>query len=223
MYDDLDLLVDWQDDPWLAAAAIYEAPLGLPGYCCGAQQPPGAPEQPPPYVPPPYQPPVTCPPGYSLVDGLCVPPPPPPTTQPECPPGTQLYNGQCIPYIPPPPPPPPPPPGVDCPPGTTWDADRMQCLPPMQQPDPTCPPGYAKNALGQCVRRAVNLPPTTRPCPPGYSRTSDGRCVIRGFNPPLGNPNRPQIPRPDLPSQCPPGWTYQQANDGSWVCLPTIY
>ena len=216
-YGDLDQLASWMDDPWLAAAAVMEAPVGLPSYCC----PTGTPEQPP-YNPPPG---ATCPPGYQLLaDGTCAPPPPPPPPPsiPTCPPGTTMNSrGDCVPpYYPPPT-------TGDCPPGyvlrpiysqngTNVVQVGTECVP----AETPCPPGWVRDPItGQCIgilQTPPDKPPPAAVCPPGYQLASDGRCYKR-FVPNFPSPTppyRPQIPRPDIPpvtGACPPGMVWDGA------------
>lgn len=175
MYSDSDLIGGWMDDPWIAAHAVYEAPIGLPGYCCGlsGEPPPVVTEDPPGYVPPGYVPPgyvpptidPTCPPGFVRnVLGQCV---------PVCPPGQVADpNGRCI-----------PPSTGACPPGYSMLPDG-RCVTRATPPSipRTCPPGYTLASDGNCYVRAT--PPTfpgqpTQPtCPPDhFYNAPTGTCV----------------------------------------------
>lgn len=147
---------------------------------------------------------------------------PPPTYTPPPP-----YNPPPPPYNPPPPPWQPP--AVDCPTGWVRDPVTGKCVanvptpqdPPTEVPVP-CPPGTVRASNGKCVRRGFQPPPQVVPCPDGFTRNAAGKCVRRGFQPTFPGGRVPQIPRPTIPQQCPEGYTWQQANDGNWYCLPII-
>lgn len=128
-----------------------------------------------------------CPDGYTLINGVCV-PPTPVIQQQQCPQGYSLINGQCIPPTPQivqqqcPPgyswdgtacvSPPPPVKQQQCPQGYTWDGTA--CVPP-QPPvrQPQCPDGYSYQN-GECVPPTPAIRPPT--CPEGYRLNAQGEC-----------------------------------------------